>query len=92
MNDDVRVSVCVPQAHELLQDLEGEVRQSLEKKYGEDESMTSLWNATMEEVSILSVNLICYLCAQRRLFDPTFKTFIKLATALYDKNCFLLTW
>uniref|UniRef100_A0A3Q0QYU9 Tetraspanin n=1 Tax=Amphilophus citrinellus TaxID=61819 RepID=A0A3Q0QYU9_AMPCI len=36
-------------AGELLQELEDEVRQSLENKYGEDESLTSLWNVTMEE-------------------------------------------
>ncbi|XP_040892300.1 tetraspanin-1-like [Toxotes jaculatrix] len=36
-------------ADELLQSLEDEVRSSIERDYGEDEGMTSLWNATMDE-------------------------------------------
>ncbi|XP_026215963.1 tetraspanin-1-like [Anabas testudineus] len=36
-------------ADKLLQDLEEEVRASIQKNYGNSESVTSLWNATMEE-------------------------------------------
>lgn len=36
-------------AGELLQSLETEVRKNIQQKYGKDESLTSLWNATMEE-------------------------------------------
>ncbi|XP_069553229.1 tetraspanin 34a [Brachyistius frenatus] len=36
-------------ADELLQSLQKEVKESIKKDYGESESLTSLWNATMEE-------------------------------------------
>ncbi|XP_044044916.1 tetraspanin-1-like isoform X2 [Siniperca chuatsi] len=36
-------------AEELLQSLEDDVKKSIEKDYGSSESLTSLWNATMEE-------------------------------------------
>uniref|UniRef100_A0A4W6FSF3 Tetraspanin n=1 Tax=Lates calcarifer TaxID=8187 RepID=A0A4W6FSF3_LATCA len=36
-------------AEQLLAGLETEVRESIQKNYGESESLTSLWNATMEE-------------------------------------------
>ncbi|XP_056136158.1 tetraspanin-1-like [Lampris incognitus] len=36
-------------ASELLLGLENEVRENIRVKYGEDENLTSLWNATMEE-------------------------------------------
>ncbi|CAJ1053548.1 tetraspanin-1-like isoform X2 [Xyrichtys novacula] len=36
-------------AKELLDNLETEVRESIQKNYGELESLTSLWNTTMEE-------------------------------------------
>lgn len=41
---------CLSQAEQLLAGLETEVRESIQKNYGESESLTSLWNATMEEV------------------------------------------
>ncbi|XP_038569633.1 tetraspanin-1-like [Micropterus salmoides] len=36
-------------ADELFQSLEDDVKKSIEKEYGHSESVTSLWNATMEE-------------------------------------------
>ncbi|KAF3687548.1 Tetraspanin-1 [Channa argus] len=36
-------------ADQLLASLENEVRASIQKDYGQSESLTSLWNATMEE-------------------------------------------
>ncbi|XP_037530331.1 tetraspanin-1-like, partial [Nematolebias whitei] len=36
-------------ANQLLNDVENKVTASIKKKYGADERMTSLWNATMEE-------------------------------------------
>lgn len=38
------------QANQLLSDVENKVIASIQKQYGADEQMTSLWNATMEEV------------------------------------------
>lgn len=43
-------SVCPFQVENLLDDLEVEVIKNIEKNYGESQSLTSLWNATMEEV------------------------------------------
>uniref|UniRef100_A0A668AZV7 Tetraspanin n=1 Tax=Myripristis murdjan TaxID=586833 RepID=A0A668AZV7_9TELE len=42
--------VFQPLAEKLLDDLEVEVIKSIEKDYGESQSLTSLWNATMEEL------------------------------------------
>lgn len=44
------LSTCPSQAAELIAEVKGGVTQDLNKKYGEDESITTLWNTTMEEV------------------------------------------
>ncbi|XP_047222312.1 tetraspanin 34 [Girardinichthys multiradiatus] len=36
-------------AEDIFDNLEDEVRKTIQKNYGEDEKMTSLWNATMEQ-------------------------------------------
>ncbi|XP_070781022.1 tetraspanin-1-like [Enoplosus armatus] len=43
-------------ADELLQSLENEVKISIEKEYGQSESLTSLWNGTMEQFKCCGFN------------------------------------
>lgn len=49
--EDMLLSVVPSQANQLLLDLEKEVRKSIQGNYGSSESLTSLWNATMDEVA-----------------------------------------
>lgn len=58
MYDDLLLSICPSQADKLLQDLENEVRASIQKDYGSSDSVTSLWNATMTEVTYCMFNLL----------------------------------
>lgn len=44
------VSTCPSQAHDLLNDLEDKVIESIKKDYGSNDGVTALWNTTMEEV------------------------------------------
>lgn len=44
------VSTCPSQAHDLLNDLEDKVIESIKNDYGNNDGVTALWNTTMEEV------------------------------------------
>lgn len=55
---DFLLFVCPSQADKLLQGLENEVRESIRKDYGNSESVTSLWNATMTDVAYCIFHLL----------------------------------
>lgn len=44
------LSTCPSQAADVIGDLKDEVTKDLNKKYGADEGITTIWNTTMNEV------------------------------------------
>ncbi|KAM9314557.1 tetraspanin 34a [Pholidichthys leucotaenia] len=65
-------------ADQLLAEIENEVRTSIRENYGKDESMTSLWNATMDEFKC---------CGYRNYSDFTGSPFNSLTGGFYPDAC-----
>uniref|UniRef100_A0A1A8RUF8 Tetraspanin n=1 Tax=Nothobranchius rachovii TaxID=451742 RepID=A0A1A8RUF8_9TELE len=66
-------------AHQLLDDVEDKVIASIRKSFGEENSMTSLWNATMEEFKC---------CGYRNYTDFIGSPFYHVHSGeLYPPNC-----
>lgn len=43
--------MCPSKADQYLNSMEDEVKKTIQDKYGENDSLTSLWNKTMDEVT-----------------------------------------
>ncbi|XP_041838016.1 tetraspanin 34 [Melanotaenia boesemani] len=65
-------------AGELLNNLENQVRASIQKDYGKENSLTSLWNATMEEFKC---------CGYKNYTDFDNSTYQSGGTKIYPPTC-----